>query len=167
MDDPGQLSAFGQILLIGIGGVVLVLLTLALGRWVAPSLPTKLQLSSYECGEEPFGTSRIPFNNRFYTIALIFLLFEVEMLFVFPWATIFAQTEMMEADARWGWLTLVEMGIFIGVLLLGWILVWKKGDLRWTVAVPEVPQVKTSIPQSAYAHLMHPQYASDSTKMNA
>jgi NADH-quinone oxidoreductase subunit A len=163
MDDPGQLSAFGQILIFAIGGLVLVLLTLSLGRWIAPSLPSALKLSSYECGEEPIGNARIPFNNRFYSLALIFLLFEVEMLFVFPWATIFAKPEMIQADARWGWLALVEMGAFLIILFLGLILVWKKGDLKWAIAKPIIPQTNVPIPEEAYAHLKRPKPAASTT----
>jgi NADH-quinone oxidoreductase subunit A len=105
---------------------------------------------SYECGEEPVGNSWLQFNSRFYVIALIFLLFDVEMAFIFPWATVFGQPELLQMDARWGWLTFTEMFIFVGILILGLIYVWIKGDLEWIKPMPVLPVVKTGIPASAY-----------------
>ena len=76
----------------------------------------------YECGEDPVGDTRIKFNTRFYVIALIFLIFDVEVVFLFPWAVVFRGI---------GVLAFVEMLIFIVVLLVGLAYVWAKGDLEW------------------------------------
>lgn len=117
---------------------------------IAPDKPNAQKLSSYECGEEVSGSSWVPFNSRFYVIALIFLLFDVEMVFIFPWATVFAQQQLIDADSRWGWLTLIEMFIFLLILILGLIYVWRKGDLNWIKSEPVKPVTTVKIPFSLY-----------------
>lgn len=154
MDDyPTQLSAYGSILLMGIIGIILVSATIFLAKIIAPNKPNPVKLSTYECGEESIGTSWTQFNPRFYVIALVFLLFDVELIFVFPWATVFGNAEFIAADARWGWFTLIEMAIFIGILVLGLVYVWVKGDLNWIQPTHKTPVVAVNIPHSAYASL--------------
>ena len=131
-------------------GIVLVCGTLFLSKLLSISKPTPLKLSSYECGEEPTGNSWLQFNTRFYVIALIFLLFDVEMIFIFPWTTVFAQKALILADPRWGWLTLIEMFIFVGILLIGLVYVWRKGDLDWIRPNQKLPVVENAIPLSVY-----------------
>src|SRR5690606_37517302 len=97
MDDhPTQLSAYGNILLIGIIGVLLVSVTMLLAKVLAPNKPNPIKLSTYECGKETTGSAWVQFNPRFYVIALVFLLFDVELIFVFPWATVFGQSELID-----------------------------------------------------------------------
>lgn len=158
MDDPAQLTEFGKILLIGVAGILLVLFTLLLGRILSPKKPTPEKLSTYECGEEAVGNAWIQFNPRFYVIALVFLLFDVELLFIFPWATVFGQPELIAADARWGWFALLEMTLFVGILIIGLVYVWKKGDLEWIKPKPVMPYVDVNIPASAYDRLNSGQY---------
>lgn len=158
MDEPGQLTEFGKILLIGIVGVLLVLFTLLLGKLLSPRKPNPEKLSTYECGEEAVGSSWVQFNPRFYVIALVFLLFDVELIFIFPWATVFGQAELIAADARWGWFTLVEMALFVGILLIGLAYVWIKGDLDWVKPQTVLPRVDVPIPPSAYDKLNRAQY---------
>jgi len=151
MDDyPTQLSAYGSILLMGIMGAVLVCATIFLSKVISPNKPNPIKLSTYECGEESIGTSWGQFNPRFYVIALVFLLFDVELIFIFPWATVFGNAEFITADARWGWFTLVEMCLFLGVLILGLLYVWKRGDLNWIKPTHTTPVVDVNIPRSAY-----------------
>jgi NADH-quinone oxidoreductase subunit A len=139
-------------------GVLFVLFTFFLGWLVAPKNPNPEKLSSYECGEEPRGNSWIQFNSRFYVVALIFLLFDVEMVFIFPWATVFGQESLIAADPRWGWLSLAEMFIFIGILLIGLLYVWKKGDLNWIKPEPFIPLSPAKIPYSVYQELNNKKY---------
>ena len=87
-----------------------------INKQLAPHKPNPEKLTSYECGEEPTGNAWLPFNSRFYVIALIFLLFDVEMVFIFPWAIVFGSHEINSVDPRWGVLSLVEMFIFLGIL---------------------------------------------------
>lgn len=131
----------------------MVAITLFVGRLLAPNKPNPEKLSSYECGEEPVGSSWIPFNPRFYVIALVFLLFDVEMVFIFPWATVFGSHHLLSEDARWGKLTLIEMFIFMGILILGLVYVWRKGDLNWIKPDADMPHTTTSIPNALYDRL--------------
>ena len=80
------------------------------------------KLLSYECGEIPEGSAWVQFNIRFYVIALIFLIFDVEVVFLFPWAVVFKAL---------GMLAMVEMGIFLVILIVGLAYVWVKADLDW------------------------------------
>ncbi|MBD1366690.1 NADH-quinone oxidoreductase subunit A [Mucilaginibacter sp. ZT4R22] len=150
MDDVSQISEFGKILIFLITGIVIILLLFGVNRLLAPRNPNAEKLSTYECGEEPTGNAWLPFNSRFYVIALVFLLFDVEMVFVFPWATVFGNKEIIQLDPRWGWVSLTEMFIFLGILILGLAYVWVKGDLDWIKPNPTVPDSGTNIPQSLY-----------------
>ncbi|HEX8378268.1 MAG TPA: NADH-quinone oxidoreductase subunit A [Pedobacter sp.] len=150
MQQASQLTEFGKIFIFLIMGIVLVCGTLFLSKLLSINKPTPLKLSSYECGEEPTGNSWLQFNTRFYVIALIFLLFDVEMVFIFPWTTVFAQKALILADPRWGWLTLIEMFIFVGILLIGLVYVWRKGDLDWIRPHQKLPVVENAIPLSVY-----------------
>lgn len=113
---------FGTIFLAAILGIVMVSVPLIIQFLLAPSNKTKEKLESYECGEEAEGDAWLQFNIRFYVIALIFLIFDVEVVFLFPWAVVFREM---------GMLALVEMGIFLFVLSLGLAYVWVKKDLEW------------------------------------
>jgi len=153
MAGVAQISEFGKILIFLITGIVMVCLAFFIVRLISPRNPTPEKLTSYECGEEPTGNAWLPFNSRFYVIALIFLLFDVEMVFIFPWAIVFGNHEMIKADPRWGWLALTEMFIFLGILILGLAYVWVKGDLDWIKARPVIPTANTGIPASLYEKL--------------
>lgn len=136
----------------------MVCVTVFLSKLLALNKPTPLKLSSYECGEEPSGNSWVQFNSRFYVIALIFLLFDVEMVFIFPWTTVFGQKMLIAADPMWGWLTLIEMFVFVGILLIGLMYVWRKGDLDWIRPDPIKPAVDNHIPLSVYDAINNEKY---------
>jgi NADH-quinone oxidoreductase subunit A len=131
-----MLTEFGKILLFFIIGVVFVALGLVTAALVRPSNPTKEKLSTYECGEEPIGLPWVKFNVRFYVIALIFLIFEVEVVFLFPWALVFKEL---------GWFAFLEMVAFVVILLTGLVYVWAKGDLEWDKPKPYIPNLKDLI----------------------
>ena len=115
--------------------VVLVLFTLFLGSLVRPSNPDPEKLSTYECGEEPVGGSWIQFNIRFYVVALVFIIFDVEIVFLYPWAVVFKDL---------GWFAFVEMMIFVAILLVGLAYAWKKGALDWVRPEPGGSRVLVS-----------------------
>lgn len=158
MNEVSQLSEFGKVFIYLIMGILFVLFTFFLGKLVALKRPNAEKLSSYECGEEPQGSSWIQFNSRFYVIALVFLLFDVELVFIFPWATVFGQEVLLNADPRWGWLSLIEMFIFILILLIGLVYVWKKGDLNWIRPEQSLAVSPAKIPLSAYNSINEGQY---------
>lgn len=164
MDDPAQLSEYGNILLIAIVGILLVCVTIFLAKTLSPKKPNPIKLSTYECGEDAIGSSWVQINPRFYVIALVFLLFDVELIFVFPWATVFGSKDFIAADGRWGWFTLVEMGIFLGILVVGLLYVWKRGDISWIRPAHITPQVSVGIPAEAYQQLNSKKYAIRSYK---
>lgn len=103
-------------------GVGMVVGGLVASRLLAPHRPGGAKNEPYECGEQTIGSSWVQFNAGYYLIALIFLVFDVEAVFLFPWAVVFRDV---------GMLALVEGGIFVAVLLLGLIYAWKKGALEW------------------------------------
>ena len=105
-------------------GVVLVLGSVLIGAgwFLGPRRPDKEKLSAYECGFEAFSDSRMKFDVRYYLIAILFIIFDLEIAFVLPWATVFSKL---------GLFGLVEMGMFLGLLVLGFVYVWKKGALEW------------------------------------
>tara|TARA_B100000886_G_C20388566_1_gene477194 strand:- start:153 stop:569 length:417 start_codon:yes stop_codon:yes gene_type:complete len=113
---------FGTVFLATLVAIIFVIVPLVIGWLVAPSNKTKEKLETYECGEVVEGSAWLQFNVRFYVIALIFLIFDVEVVFLFPWAVVFKDL---------GLLALVEMGIFLSILVVGLAYVWVKSDLDW------------------------------------
>lgn len=117
-----MLTEFGKILVFIIIAAVFVPVGILTARFVRPARPTKEKYKVYECGEDPVGDPYVKFNVRFYVIALIFLIFDVEVALLFPWALVY------KGLGLYGF----GLGVlFIGVLALGLAYVWKKGDLKW------------------------------------
>lgn len=134
-----------------IAGIVFVSGGLLTAWLVRPHRPNVEKLTTYESGEEPVGSAWGQFNIRFYIIALIFILFDVELVFLFPWATIFAKQELIEAtDGLWGWFAFVEMLIFVLILALGLAWAWAKGLLDWVKPQPVVVEIPSPVPQHLY-----------------
>mgnify|MGYP001595216492 CR=1 FL=1 len=96
--------------------------SLALGRLVRPSRPYRAKLAPYESGSPLFMDARVQFPMRYYIIAMLFVIFDIEIVFLFPWAVVYHKL---------GLLGLLEMGVFIGILLVGFWYAWKKGALEW------------------------------------
>jgi NADH-quinone oxidoreductase subunit A len=112
---------FPILLFIVIGtGIGLVLLTL--GTLVAPDRPDAEKLSPYECGFEAFEDARMKFDVRYYLVAILFILFDLEIAFLFPWAVVLPEIGLF---GFW------SMMIFLGILIIGFIYEWKKGALEW------------------------------------
>lgn len=133
-------TEFGIVLLFLIGGAIFISVALGVAALIRPHRPNPEKLATYECGEEPAGGAWGKFNIRFYVIALIFILFDVEIVFLFPWATIFAQKDLIDAyQGSWAWFTLTEMFIFILILVFGLAYAWKKGLLEWEKPIPKPP----------------------------
>jgi NADH-quinone oxidoreductase subunit A len=96
----------------------------------------------------------VQFNMRFYVLALVFLLFEVEIVFLFPWSTVFASVELNnQTDGAWGWFAFFEMLIFIGVLAIGLAYVWKMGHLDWIKSKPQTSNFKSPVPTRFYEEI--------------
>jgi NADH-quinone oxidoreductase subunit A len=151
MDQQKYLSAFGEVLLFILAGIIFILVTLVVSKIVRPHRPNAEKLSTYESGEEPVSSAWSQFNIRFYIIALIFLLFEVEIVFLFPWATVFANKELInETNGLWGWFSLIEMIVFILVLALGLAYAWVNGHLDWVKPDPKPTEFSSPVPKNHY-----------------
>ncbi len=103
-------------------GIVFVAIALILSRIVRPSNKTKEKLSTYECAETPVGDARIHYNIQYYMIVIVFLIFDVEVLFLYPWA--------VELRALGG-IGFIEMVLFVEVLIIGLAYAWRKEALEW------------------------------------
>lgn len=159
-----EISGFGTVLLFIIGSVLFVVVTLLVGKILRPVRPNAEKLTTYESGEDPVGSAWSIFNIRFYVVALIFLLFETELVFLFPWATVFADAKMnAETEGLWGKFSLIETFIFIGILGVGLIYVWANGMLDWAKPDPKPASYKSKIPQSAYTHINTKDYTKKQT----
>jgi NADH-quinone oxidoreductase subunit A len=109
------------LLFIGVA-VVFGVGTLLVSYLVQPRYPQAEKLSPYECGSEPFSDARMPFPVRYYIFAMLFVIFDIEIIFLYPWAVSFAKI---------GLVGLIEMLIFIGLFVVAYIYAWKKGALEW------------------------------------
>jgi NADH-quinone oxidoreductase subunit A len=168
MEMPSQnyFSEFGEILLFIVGGILFVLVSLVVSKLVRPNRPNPEKLATYESGEEPVTSAWPQFNMRFYIIALIFLLFEVELVFLFPWATIFAQKQLIqETNGLWGWFTMIEMIIFILILALGLAYAWVNGFLDWVKPDPKPTAFKSPVPRKLYDELNKRYHGSTGSKI--
>jgi NADH-quinone oxidoreductase subunit A len=101
---------------------VLIPITLIAAKLVRPENPNRIKLMPYECGIDPIGRSRGRYTVRYYIVAILFVVFDVETIFLFPWAVKFKAL---------GVFGLVEMLIFLAILIVGYIWIWKKGALEW------------------------------------
>lgn len=104
-------------------GIILPMVALTVGKLLRPSKPVDEKYTTYESGNEPVGEGQIRFNIRYYLFALMFVIFDVETVFLYPWAVAFNQL---------GLFALVEMCIFVALLAIGLIYAWKKKVLQWT-----------------------------------
>ena len=116
------------ILMFVLVGVAIGVLPVALGFLLAPSRPDPEKLSPYECGFEAFEDARMKFDVRYYLIAILFILFDLEIAFLFPWATIFKDIVATESIKLFGF---VEMLVFVAILVVGYVYAWAKGALEW------------------------------------
>ena len=123
---------FANVLVFFALAFVLCGLMLGLGLLLRPSNPSLAKLSTYECGEPPSGPAWINFNIRFYLIALVFVIFDVELAFVYPVVTVFRDRIR---DGK-GLFALAEIALFVGILAVGLVYVWVKGDLEWLKRIP-------------------------------
>ena len=116
------------ILMFVLVGIAIGVLPVAMGFILAPSRPDPEKLSPYECGFEAFEDARMKFDVRFYLIAILFILFDLEIAFLFPWAAIFKDIVATESIKMFGF---IEMLVFVAILVVGYVYAWAKGALEW------------------------------------
>ena len=166
-DRDHYLSAFGEILLYTLAGVIFIVVTLLVSRFIRPHRPNPEKLSTYESGEEPITAAWTQFNMRFYVVALIFLLFEVEIVFLFPWATVFANKELAaQTNGAWAWFSLIEMILFVAILALGLAYAWVNGHLDWIKPNPRPTEYKSPVPGALYDRVNERYRSSSATTPN-
>ena len=117
-----MLEAYFPILLFILVGVAIGGVLLGLGKLVAPNRPDPDKLSPYECGFEAFEDARMKFDVRYYLVAILFILFDLEIAFLFPWAVVLQEI---------GLFGFVAMMVFLAILVVGFVYEWKKGALEW------------------------------------
>jgi NADH-quinone oxidoreductase subunit A len=125
---------YATVLIFVLVGFVFAGIALGVAKILRPSNPHPTKMTTYECGEIPTGSSWVRFNVRFYLIALFFLVFDVEVVFLFPWAVVFKHLfPIPELGALVFW----EMVIFLAILSTGLVYIWAKGDLDWVKKLVE------------------------------
>src|SRR5437588_10711914 len=129
-------QSYGVVLAIAVGGILLVGVALLAARVVAPRRPIAAKLTTYECGIDPVGEGWSQTQVRYFLYAFLFVIFDVESVFLFPWAVVFEKL---------GYAAVVEMAIFIGILALGLLYAYRKGVLHWEgmTTVKPAPRVAT------------------------
>ncbi len=120
--DPNSTAAFIPILMMVIVATGFAVLTLVASHFLGRRVNDPAKLLPYECGVTPVGTARERFHTRFYLVAMLFIVFDIETVFIYPWAVVYGQL---------GLFGLIEMAIFIAILLAGLVYVWGKGALEW------------------------------------
>ena len=129
---------FSPVLIFTILGIALAALPFFIQSLISPKQNKKGdKLMSYECGEVPEGSAWVQFNIRFYIVALIFIIFDVEVVFLFPWAVVYKEI---------GLVAFIEMFLFVMILVVGFAYVWVKGDLNWV-------KMQLKYAEGRYAHL--------------
>jgi len=116
------LSAYAPLLVHILVAMALAGVLLLLSTFVGWRRPSKVKAQAYECGVTPTGDAREPFSVKFYLVAMVFILFDVEAIFLYPWALVFRDLKLFG---------FVEMVLFIGIVLVGYAYLWKKGALDW------------------------------------
>ena len=120
--DPNATAAFMPILVMVIVAIGFAAFGLTASHFLGKRVNDPTKLAPYECGITPVGSARERFHTRFYLVAMLFIVFDIETVFLYPWAIVFKQLHMFG---------LIEMAVFVGILLLGLVYVWGKGALEW------------------------------------
>ncbi len=124
-----MLFNFANVFVFIILGLLMTFIIILVSKIFAPKVEdTPDKYTTYECGERPVGSAWILYNFRFYAVALAFIVFEVELVLVFPCVKVFQKW----LHAYYGWFALIEIVLFIGILFLGLVYMWNRGDLQWS-----------------------------------
>lgn len=120
--DPNSPAAFVPILIMVVVAIGFAAFTLIASHYLGRRVYDPAKMMPYECGITPVGNARERFHARFYLVAMLFIVFDIEIVFLYPWAVVFKQLRLFG---------LIEMGVFLLILILGFVYVWGKGALEW------------------------------------
>lgn len=149
--ETSQISEFGIILLFIITGIVFVLITVGIAAAIRPNRPNKEKNAVYECGEDAVGPAWVNMNARYYLIALLFVLFEVEVIYLFPIATIYGNHTLdLASNGNWTIFALIEILLFVILLFIGLVYAWKKGYLDWNKPETSCEPFQSKVPGNLY-----------------
>lgn len=126
MSEYGPIGDYLPILILLVIAIVLGFLLTSLSRLMGPFRPNKIKESVYESGMDPVGSAHERFSVKFYLVAMLFILFDIEVVFMYPWAV-----QYKELATSFGLFPLIEMGVFMIILFVGYIFVWKKRGFDW------------------------------------
>ena len=121
-----MLQSYIPILLIMCIAVIFGIASVLVSKYIGPKNPNPVKLSTYESGMEPVGTARTRFSVKYYMAAMLFILFDIEIIFLYPWAVVFSKFEGQVL-----WYALIEMLVFIAILIIGYLYLIRKGALKW------------------------------------
>lgn len=124
-----MLQSYVPLLILIVLVVVSAVAMVALSHLLSNVRPTIVKGQPYESGIPPLGTARERFDVKFYLVAVLFIVFDIEVVFMMPWAVAFRQLDILGLGVLGG---LIEMAVFVGVLVVGYLYVWKRGALEWT-----------------------------------
>lgn len=159
-ESTSQISEFGMILLFILTGIVFVLIGVGVASLLRPNRPNIEKMLVYECGEDAVGKAWVNMNARYYLTALIFVLFEVEVIYLFPVATVYGDSRLDAAtNGSWTIFSLIEMLIFIGLLFVGLVYIWRKGYLDWNKPDAKPDVFVSKVPKNLY-EAVNEKYAS-------
>jgi len=127
-----MLTEFGKVFIFILVAILFVIVALVVAKLIRPHRPTHEKLTTYECGENPEGSPWVKFNIRFYVVALIFLIFDVEVVLLIPWAVVYKD---------FGLAGFIAGSFFLLLLALGMAYEWRKGDLEWDRPKPNIPKI--------------------------
>ncbi len=123
-----MLENYFPILVFVLVALVFGCMPILMGWLIGPNRPDSEKLSPFECGFEPFEDARIKFDVRYYLVAITFIIFDLEVAFMFPWAAIFKEFVVTDSVRMFGF---IEMFVFMGILIVGFVYAWLKGALDW------------------------------------
>lgn len=132
LDSFGPIGEYLPLFILMAIAIVLGLLLANLSKLAGPFRPNKVKSSVYESGMDPVGTAHDRFSVKFFMVAMLFILFDIEVVFMYPWAVNFTWLAEQNVQAgSSGLFPIVEMGLFVVILFVGYIYIWKKGGLEW------------------------------------
>lgn len=150
-----EITELGKGILYFVFGIVFIILGLLVSWLLRPYRPNPEKKTNYECGEDPIGNAWSQFNIRFYVMGIIFLIFDVELILIFPWAFSFFDEQIQTHNSEWNFFSFFEILFFIFILVLGLFYIWLNRDIDWVKPKPLNPKSLNIVPNELYKQFNH------------